>query len=59
MKQKPKQPKPLTTAQQAEEERAIIREAMAILGSRTSKKKARTSSKNGKKGGRPRKEKKV
>ncbi len=52
-----KQPKPLTPAQQAEEDRAIIRQAMAIIGSRSTHKKARASKKNGKLGGRPRKEK--
>jgi len=50
-----KQPKPLTPAQQAEEDRAIIRQAMAIIGSRTTKAKARAAKKNGKLGGRPRK----
>jgi hypothetical protein len=50
-----KQPKPLTPAQQAEEDRAIIRQAMAIIGSRSTHKKARAVRKNGKLGGRPRK----
>jgi len=53
-----KQPtKPLTPAQQAEDDRELIRAAMAIIGSRSTKKKARAASKNGKRGGRPKKEK--
>jgi hypothetical protein len=36
-------------------EKQIIREAMRLLGSRTSKKKAKSSAANGKLGGRPKK----
>lgn len=42
-------------AAQAEEERAIIREAMAIIGRRRSKIKAAAVRANGRLGGRPRK----
>lgn len=35
------------------EEDEIIRKAMALIGSRTSEKKKRTSAENGKRGGRP------
>jgi hypothetical protein len=54
-----KHPRTLTTAQQAEDERETIRLAMSIIGSRTTKKKAATARRNGKKGGRPRKERKT
>jgi len=36
-------------------EKQIIREAMRLLGARTSKKKAKSSAANGKLGGRPKK----
>lgn len=52
-----KQPKPLTPAQQSEDDRETIRASMSIIGSRSTKKKARAAKKNGKLGGRPRKEK--
>jgi len=39
------------------QERKLISEAMRILGSRTSAKKAKSSAMNGKLGGRPRKDK--
>jgi hypothetical protein len=38
-------------------EKKLISEAMRVLGSRTSKKKAKSSRANGKLGGRPRKRK--
>jgi hypothetical protein len=55
-----KQPtKPLTPAQQAEDDRELIRAAMAIIGSRKTRAKASTARSNGRRGGRPKKEKKV
>jgi len=54
-----KQPtKPLTPAQQAEDDRELIRAALAIIGSRKTKAKASTARSNGRRGGRPKKEKK-
>ena len=41
-------------ARRAEERRAIIREAMSLIGSATTPAKRRAARKNGKQGGRPR-----
>jgi len=48
--------KPLTPAQQAEDDRELIRAAMSIIGSRKTRAKASTARSNGKRGGRPRKQ---
>lgn len=51
-----KHPRTLTTTQQAEDDRETIRLAMSIIGSRKTRAKASTARKNGKRGGRPKKE---
>ena len=39
-----------------QEEKELLKQAMSLLGKRTSEKKATTARENGKKGGRPRKQ---